>query len=176
MLRLTGKRVIIYNGVSLLIVIETSSPEETGILGEKLGSFLRSGDLICLYGGLGAGKTCFAQGLARGLGIKDSVTSPTFTLINEHYGRLPLFHMDVYRLDSIEEMDDLGYEEYFYDGGVTLIEWADKIEELLPGERLDISFDRTPEGEDFRQITLLPRGERYRLLIKELMFIVRSGN
>ncbi|MFX4262105.1 tRNA (adenosine(37)-N6)-threonylcarbamoyltransferase complex ATPase subunit type 1 TsaE [Pelotomaculum propionicicum] len=159
-----------------MTVIKTSSAEETGILGEKLGLLLGAGDLICLYGGLGAGKTCFAQGVARGLGIEGAVTSPTFTLINEHYGRLPLFHMDVYRLDSAAEMDDLGYEEFFYGGGVTLVEWAEKIGELLPEERLDISIDRTPEGEDLRQVTLSPRGERYRILIKELMAVVRSGN
>jgi tRNA threonylcarbamoyladenosine biosynthesis protein TsaE len=157
-------------------MIETLSPEETGILGEKLGSILRAGDMICLYGGLGAGKTCFAQGIARGLGIGDTVTSPTFTLINEYYGRLPFYHMDVYRLDSAMEMDDLGYEEYFYSGGVILIEWADKINELLPEERLDITINRCPEEEGCRQITILPRGEKYRLLIEELMTVVRAGN
>ncbi len=157
-------------------MVNTISAEETAILGEKLGSLLNAGDLICLYGSLGAGKTRFAQGVARGLGIEGTVTSPTFTLINEHYGRLPFFHMDVYRLDSAAEMDDLGYEEFFYGGGVTLVEWAEKIGGLLPEERLDISIDRTPEGEDFRQVTLSPRGERYRLLIKELKDVVRSGN
>ena len=146
------------------------------MLGEKLGALLGAGDLICLYGGLGAGKTCFAQGIARGLGVEGAVTSPTFTLINEHYGRLPFFHMDVYRLDSVAEMEDLGYEEYFYDGGVTLVEWAEKIDELLPEDRLDISIDRTGEGEDFRQVTLSPRGERFRLLVKELMVVVRPGD
>lgn len=161
-----------------MVVIKTSSAAETGMLGEKLGTLLGAGDLICLYGGLGAGKTCFAQGVARGLGIEGAVTSPTFTLINEHYGRLPFFHMDVYRLDSVTEMEDLGYEEYFYDGGVTLVEWAEKIDELLPEDRLDISIDRTGagEGEDFRQVTLSPRGERFRLLIKELMVVVHPGD
>lgn len=157
-------------------MIETSSPDETGLIGEKLGFLLRAGDTICLYGGLGAGKTCFAQGIARGLDIEDTVTSPTFTLINEHYGRLPLFHMDVYRLNSIMEMDDLGYEEYFYNGGVTLIEWAEKIDELLPDERLDVRINRCPAGEDIRQIAFSPRGERYRLLVKELMEIVHTGH
>jgi tRNA threonylcarbamoyladenosine biosynthesis protein TsaE len=157
-------------------MIETSSPEETGLIGEKLGFLLRAGDMICLYGGLGAGKTCFAQGIARGLGIKETVTSPTFTLINEHYGRLPFFHMDVYRLDSIMEMDDLGYEEYFCNGGVTLIEWAEKINELLPEERLDVKINRCPAGEDIRQIDFSPLGERYRLLVKELMAVVRTGH
>ena len=86
--------------------------------------------------------------------------------------------MDVYRLDSVMEMEDLGYEEYFYDGGVTLVEWAEKIEELLPEDRLDISIDRAAagEGEDFRQVTLSSRSERYRLLIKELMTFVRPGD
>jgi tRNA threonylcarbamoyladenosine biosynthesis protein TsaE len=163
-------------GVGLLIVIETSSPEETGILGEKLGSFLRAGDMICLYGGLGAGKTRFAQGIALGMGIEGAVTSPTFTLINEYYGRLPLFHMDVYRLNSAMEMEDLGYEEYFYNGGVTLVEWAEKIIELIPEERLDITISRCPAREDSRQIAFSPRGERYRLLIKELMAVVRPGH
>lgn len=175
MLRLAGKWFNLY-GVCLLTVIETSSPEETGILGEKLGSILRAGDMVCLYGGLGAGKTCFAQGIARGLGIEGTVTSPTFTLINEYYGRLPFYHMDVYRLDSVMEMDDLGYEEYFYSGGVILIEWAEKINELLPEERLDITINRCPEEEGCRQITISLRGERYRLLIEELMTFVRAGN
>lgn len=175
MLRLAGKWFNLY-GVCLLIVIDTSSPEETGILGEKLGSILRAGDMLCLYGGLGAGKTCFAQGIARGLGIEDTVTSPTFTLINEYYGRLPFYHMDVYRLGSVMEMDDLGYEEYFYSGGVILIEWSEKINELLPEERLDITINRCPEEEGCRQITISPRGERYRLLIEELMTFVRAGN
>jgi len=161
-----------------LVIIKTSSAAETGMLGEKLSALLGAGDLICLYGGLGAGKTCFAQGVARGLGVEGAVTSPTFTLINEYYGRLPFFHMDVYRLDSVMEMEDLGYEEYFYDGGVTLVEWAEKIEELLPEDRLDISIDRAAagEGEDFRQVTLSSRSERYRLLIKELMTFVRPGD
>ena len=175
MLRLAGKRFNLY-GVCLVTVIETSSPEETGILGKQLGSILRAGDMLCLYGGLGAGKTCFAQGIARGLGIEGAVTSPTFTLINEYYGRLPLYYMDVYRLDSVMEMDDLGYEEYFYSGGVILIEWAEKINELLPEERLDITIDRCPEEEGCRQIAISPRGERYRLLIEELMTVVRAGN
>jgi len=161
-----------------LFTIETSSAQETGQLGEKLGSLLGPGDIICLYGELGVGKTTFAQGVARGLDIEDRVTSPTFTLINEYYGRLPFFHMDAYRLDSSAEMADLGYEEYFYDGGVTLIEWAEKIKDLLPPDRLDITIDRvaTAEDEDRRQVNLWPRGEISPRFVEELMDSVCPGD
>ncbi len=161
-----------------MVVMKTASAAETGMLGEKLGSLLGAGDLVCLYGGLGAGKTCLAQGIARGLGVEDAVSSPTFTLINEYYGRLPLFHMDVYRLDSATEMEDLGYEEYFYDGGVTLVEWAEKIDGLLPADRLDVFIDgNVEEGEEeSRKVTFLPGGERFRLLMKELIAVVCPGD
>lgn len=157
-------------------VIKTSSPEETTGVGEKLGALLRTGDMICLNGDLGAGKTRFAQGVARGLGIDGPVTSPTFTLINEYHGRLPLYHMDVYRLGDSLEMEDLGYEEYFYGDGVTLVEWAERVKELLPEERLDIYINRYTESENSREITTAPRGERYRRLVEELMAVVCAGN
>lgn len=159
-----------------MFVIYTSSPEETAVLGEKLAAHLKAGDLVCLNGDLGAGKTRFAQGLARGLGVAGPVTSPTFTLINEYQGRLPLYHMDVYRLGDPLELEDLGYEEYFYGGGVTLVEWGELVEELLPEERLDLRIARCPAGEELRQITAAPRGERYRLLVEELMADVCAGN
>lgn len=159
-----------------MTVIYTSSPEETAAVGEKLAPLLRAGDVICLNGDLGAGKTRFAQGVARGLGVEGPVTSPTFTLINEYQGRLPLFHMDVYRLGDPLELEDLGYEEYFYGDGVTLLEWAERAGKLLPAERLDIYLKRRPEGEDLRMITTEPRGERYRRLVEELMTVVRTGN
>lgn len=157
-------------------VIKTSSPEETVGVGEKLAPFLKAGDVICLNGDLGAGKTRFVQGLARGLGINGPVTSPTFTLINEYHGRLPLYHMDVYRLDDPLEMEDLGYEEYFYGDGVTVVEWAERVDGLLPAERLDIVINRCPEGEDLREIITVPRGERYRRLVEELITVVCTGN
>jgi len=159
-----------------LPVIITSSAEETAGVGEKVGLLLRAGDVICLYGDLGAGKTRFAKGVALGLGVKGPVTSPTFILINEYQGRLPFYHMDVYRLDDPSEMEDLGYEEYFYGDGVTVVEWADKVQELLPEERLDITIKRRPEGEDYREITPAPRGEKYRRLVKELTAVVCAGN
>lgn len=154
----------------------TKSPEETARIGTTLGSLLRAGDIICLQGELGAGKTCFAKGIARGMGIEGPVTSPTFTLVNEYHGDLTLYHFDVYRLNGSEEMDDIGYEEYFYGDGVTLVEWAERIREVLPAERLDILIDRGTKGEEFREITMLPRGDRYRLLVEELMKVVCSGN
>lgn len=159
-----------------MYVFRTSSAAETAGFGEITGSFLDSGDVVCLYGNLGAGKTKFAQGVARGLGIEDPVTSPTFTLINEYQGRLPLYHMDVFRLCSPLEMEDLGYEEYFYGSGVTLIEWADIVHQILPQDRLDITITRCPEGDDFREITLAPLGDRFRQLVEELMTVVRIGN
>lgn len=159
-----------------MFVFKTSSDAETAGLGEKVGLLLGYGDVVCLYGELGAGKTMFARGVARGLGVEDPVTSPTFTLINEYQGRLPLYHMDVFRLASPLEMEDLGYEEYFYGNGVTLIEWADIVHQLLPQDRLDITIARCPEGDDFREITLLPHGERYRQLVRELVAFVRAGN
>ncbi len=154
----------------------TSSPEETAGVGQKLGGLLLAGDVICLNGELGAGKTKFAQGVARGLGVESPVKSPSFTLIHEYRGRLPFYHMDVYRLNDPLELEDLGYEEYFYGDGVTLLEWADQVRGLLPDERLDIYIDRRPEGEDCRELKVKPKGERYRRLVEELMTVACAGN
>lgn len=157
-------------------VIKTSSPEETVRAGEVLGALLEPGDLLCLSGDLGAGKTTFARGVALGLGIKGRVTSPTFILINEYQGKIPMYHMDVYRLDGPAGMDELGYEEYFYGNGVTLVEWAEKVENILPGERMDIYLAPSPEDSDAREITLKPRGGRYCRLVKEMTASVCSGD
>lgn len=157
-------------------VIRTASPEETARVGEALGSLLEPGDLLCLSGELGAGKTTFARGVARGLGVAGRVTSPTFILINEYLGRLPLYHMDVYRLDGPAGMEDLGYEEYFYGSGVTLVEWAEKVEEILPGERMDIYLATSAADSDAREITLTPRGSHYCRLVEELMASVCPGD
>lgn len=153
----------------------THSPEETARLGMVLGLLLRAGDMICLIGDLGAGKTCFAQGVARGMGIEGPVSSPTFTLVNEYYGELILYHLDVYRLNSPDELEDLGYEEIFYGDGVTLLEWAERVQEALPDERLEVSIKRQPGEEDARVIEISPRGERYGILVEELKSVVRSG-
>ena len=112
----------------------THGPEETEALGEKLAQHLRPGDVIAFYGDLGAGKTAFTRGLARGLGVTEPVTSPTYTIVNEYLsGRLPLFHFDMYRLGSAEELFDIGWEDYLERGGVCAVEWSENVEEALAG-------------------------------------------
>lgn len=145
--------------------VYTSSPEETVLLAEKLGQLVKRGTVITLEGDLGAGKTHFTKGLAKGLEIKKTVNSPTFTIIKEYKGRLPLYHMDVYRISEGEE--ELGFDEYFYGEGVTVIEWASLIEEQLPKEKLEIKIFR--EGDQDRKIVFIPQGEEYILLCKELL-------
>ncbi|HBV98580.1 MAG TPA: tRNA (adenosine(37)-N6)-threonylcarbamoyltransferase complex ATPase subunit type 1 TsaE [Desulfotomaculum sp.] len=154
--------------------LESKTPGDTYKIGELLGSMAEPGDIFCLSGDLGAGKTVLAKGVAAGLGVEGRVASPTFTLINEHRGRMPFYHMDVYRLGGPEDMADLGYEEYFYGPGVTLVEWAEIIDGVLPEERLDISIAR--DGEELRTITVEPRGDRYLRLAEELKIHVCSGS
>lgn len=154
--------------------IVTLSPVETARVGELLGRLLVPGDVVCLIGDLGAGKTNLAQGLARGLGIIDQVTSPTFTLINEYNGRLPLFHMDLYRLEGAGDLADLGYEEYIYGDGVTVVEWADRAIEALPLERLDIKLYAVADEVEQRRLVFEPVGERFLRLTEELVKVVRT--
>lgn len=123
--------------------------------GEKLADVLKSGDVVCLTGDLGAGKTTLTKSIAAGLGINDYVTSPSYTIVNEYEGRLALYHFDVYRINDIEEMYELGYEEYFYGEGVCVIEWAGMIEELLPD---NIIWIEIYQGESFEERKLLIKG------------------
>lgn len=118
--------------------IKTAGPEETHGLGIKIGKALQPGIVVALIGDLGAGKTTLAKGIARGLDVESLVHSPTFTLIHEHEGRMPMYHFDLYRTERPEELDDLGYEDYFYGSGASVVEWAEKIEGLLPADRLEI--------------------------------------
>lgn len=138
------------------MVIETYSPEETFALGEKMGRDARPGEVYTLIGDLGVGKTVFTQGIASGLGITEPVSSPTFTIVQVYEeGRMPFYHFDVYRIGDIEEMEEIGYEDYFYGEGLTLIEWADLIEELLPMKRREIRIEKDLEkGFDYRKITV----------------------
>ena len=132
----------------------TNTPEETEALGARLARALEPGAVVAFTGDLGAGKTAFVRGLARGLGIRDRVTSPTFTVVNEYEGgRLPLFHFDLYRLGSADELFDIGWEDYLARGGVCAVEWSERMEELLePGTiRVDL---RRGEDEDRRVITV----------------------
>ncbi len=149
-----------------MIKIITKTPQELSYLGNRMAQLVQPGDLIALDGDLGAGKTLLTQGLAQGLEITEDISSPTFTIIHEYEsGRLPLYHMDVYRLKQPEEMYDLGYEEYFYGEGVTVVEWAQRIEALLPDLYLGIEILVVPEG---RALCFSPHGARYERFIEEL--------
>ncbi|MFP5116165.1 tRNA (adenosine(37)-N6)-threonylcarbamoyltransferase complex ATPase subunit type 1 TsaE [Bacillaceae bacterium C204] len=141
----------------------TTDSEETSQFAARLAGFLQPGDVIALEGDLGAGKTTFTKGLAKGLEIKKTVNSPTFTIIKEYKGKLPLYHMDVYRVADAYE--DLGFDEYFEGDGVTVVEWAHLIEEQLPQERLTIYLYR--EEGDQRRMVFVPQGKRYEQLCKE---------
>ncbi len=138
------------------MVIETNSPEETYQLGVDLGKAALPGQVYTLTGDLGVGKTVFTQGLAKGLDIEEPVNSPTFTIVQVYEeGRLPFYHFDVYRIGDIEEMDEIGYEDYFFGDGVCLIEWANLIEEILPEKRTEILIEKDLEkGFDYRKITI----------------------
>lgn len=120
----------------------TKSAEETIELGKRIGAFLLPNDVIALIGSLGAGKTTLIQGIAEGLDVKDYITSPTFIIINEYQGRLPFYHIDLYRLDEVKDIEDLGIEEYFNRGGVCVIEWAEKLKDLMPkkAEKVEIEI------------------------------------
>ena len=142
------------------MIIESFSPEDTFRVGEQLAKDARPGDIYTLDGDLGVGKTIFTKGMAKGLGIEEPVTSPTFTILQEYEsGRLPLYHFDVYRIGDPEEMDEIGYEDYFYGQGICLIEWAGLIEELIPKEAVRICIEKNLEkGLDYRRIRI-ERGE-----------------
>ena len=137
-------------------VIESYSPEETGKLGRKLGENAKPGEVYTLIGDLGVGKTVLTQGIADGLGITEAICSPTFTIVQVYEeGRIPFYHFDVYRIGDIEEMDEIGYEDYFYGDGLCMIEWANLIEEILPDTYKEITIEKDLEkGFDYRKITI----------------------
>jgi len=138
------------------MIIETNSARETADLGYELGKKAIAGQVYTLIGDLGVGKTVFTQGLARGLDIEEPISSPTFTIVQIYEeGRLPFYHFDVYRIGDIEEMEEIGYEDYFFGSGITLIEWANLIKELLPDKYTQISIKKDfSKGFDFRQIEI----------------------
>ena len=138
------------------IVLEAFSPEDTACLGQRLGEMCVPGQVYTLIGDLGVGKTVFTQGFAKGLGIREPVNSPTFTIVQVYEeGRLPLYHFDVYRIDDIDEMDEIGYEDYFFGCGVCLVEWSSRIKELIPSDAVEIVLEKDLEkGFDFRRITV----------------------
>ena len=136
------------------MTVITKSPEQTELLGKKLAAFLRPGDVIAYYGDLGAGKTAFTRGLAAGLGIREAVTSPTYTIVNEYLsGRMPLFHFDMYRLSSSDELFDIGWEDYLARGGVCAVEWSENVEDALT-DAISITIEKDPAQLDWRKITI----------------------
>lgn len=146
----------------------SKSPEDTKKLGAKIAILLKKGDVLALVGELGSGKTTFTKGIAKGLGVAHSkyVNSPSFVIVNEYKGRLPLYHMDLYRLDRLSQIETIGYEEYLWSGGVCVIEWADKIKKLLPGEYIEIELRH--RGAKERAIRLIPKGRRYKQLSESI--------
>lgn len=143
------------------MIIETNTPKETFDFGKTLGMQAVPGTVYTLIGDLGVGKTVFTQGLAKGLDILEPISSPTFTIVQVYEeGRLPLYHFDVYRIGDVEEMEEIGYEDYFYGEGVSLIEWANLIEEILPEQYTEIKIEKDLEkGFDYRKITVTAIGE-----------------
>lgn len=146
---------------------KTKSSIETEKIGFKLGNLLKRGSIVLISGELGVGKTVLTKGIAKGMGIDDYVTSPTFMIVNEHLGDIPLYHFDVYRIDDYTELYDIGYEEYFYGDGVCVIEWPEKIKPLIPKENI---FIRMNMGDTFdeRTIEIVSNGEKYDEVVKEM--------
>ncbi len=142
------------------MVFSSDSPARTEALGERMASRLRPGDVIACYGGLGMGKTAFTRGLARGLGVTEPVTSPTYTIVNEYLGgRMPLFHFDMYRLGSSDELFDIGWEDYLARGGVCCVEWSENVDDAFE-DPIRVTFARGDSGDDSRVITV-EGGERF---------------
>ncbi|TET50539.1 MAG: tRNA (adenosine(37)-N6)-threonylcarbamoyltransferase complex ATPase subunit type 1 TsaE [Dehalococcoidia bacterium] len=153
--------------------LNSHSPEQTQLLGSCLGELAQRADVFLLVGELGAGKTCLAQGIARGLEVEEYAFSPSFVILREYHGRLPLYHIDFYRLDRIEEIADLALEEYFFGDGVCVIEWAEKGLPIVPRDNLLITIRYTSAAKRGRSVSLKPQGQRYRELIEQLK--IREG-
>jgi len=149
--------------------LTSNSPEQTQQLGVSIGKVALPGGIFLLVGNLGVGKTCLTQGIAWGLGIKEYAVSPSFVLVRELYGRLPLYHIDLYRLDHIEEIEDLGLDEYLYGNGVCVVEWAEKGLAVLPAEHLMIEISYLSDTE--RSFRFKLSGQRYREVINQLKLL-----
>jgi tRNA threonylcarbamoyladenosine biosynthesis protein TsaE len=145
--------------------VETHSAEETIAFAHKLATLLTPGDVLTLEGDLGAGKTTFTKGIATGLGITRTLSSPTFTIVKEYEGKMPLYHMDVYRLEGSDE--DIGFDEYFHGNGIAVVEWAQFIEDYLPDERLNITIKYLDE--QLRIIALEPVGKHFEEVVKTMI-------
>jgi tRNA threonylcarbamoyladenosine biosynthesis protein TsaE len=155
--------------------LKSHNPEQTQLLGSYLGELAQENDLFLLTGDLGSGKTCLVQGIAHGLAITEYAFSPSFVLVREYHGRLPLCHIDLYRLDHVAEISDLGLEECLYNNRVCAVEWAEKGLALWPRNNLLIRLDYVSGSETQRIIRLKPEGQRYSQLVKELELILSRG-
>ena len=157
------------------LAVRTRSSEETFSLAARVGTILRAGDVVALAGDLGMGKTVFAKGIACALGVDEVVVSPTFTLVREYEGRVPLVHVDVYRLDHLQELHDVGFDELLGGRAVTVVEWGDRVSALLPVDRLDVLL--TPgDGDDDRLVTFAPAGRSWAVRGDALATLVDAGD
>lgn len=147
--------------------IEVCNLKDTEIVGKIIARNLEKGTVLCLDGDLGAGKTTLTQFIAKEFGVNECITSPTFTIIKEYEGKLPFYHMDVYRIDSEDDMYDLGYEEYIYSEGITIIEWSQKIINMLPENRINIDIQRVND-DNLRVLSITGKGHSYDKIIEEL--------
>jgi tRNA threonylcarbamoyladenosine biosynthesis protein TsaE len=144
------------------------SEKETQLIGRNLGKLLYKGDIVCLNGDLGTGKTVLVKGIAKALGIDEYITSPTFTIVNEYDSEIPLFHFDVYRINSPDEMYEIGFEEYIDNKGIVVIEWADLISEIIPEENVNVIISKLDKNYDLREIEISFNGERFKEYEKKL--------
>ena len=156
------------NGHIARLKLLSRNPEETFLIGKIIGNSLSEKNVVALVGDLGTGKTCLTRGIARGLGVSDEyqITSPSFTLINEYQGRMMLYHFDLFRLSRASEMDEMGYDEYLFGQGVSVIEWADKAENMLPDDTLFVSISYTDENE--RSIIISGQKEKIAIISEQL--------
>jgi len=153
-----------------MLTINTNNSDRTKELGIDIGKLLSSGDIICLSGDLGTGKTTFVNGLANGLEIKEYITSPTFTIVNEYVGKYKLYHFDVYRINDPEELYNIGFDEYIYSEAISVIEWAELVSEIVPKEKLWIKITKNTDiSDEYRKFEIDSIGNRYELLINELI-------
>jgi tRNA threonylcarbamoyladenosine biosynthesis protein TsaE len=150
------------------LTLDSHSPEETQLLGSYLGGLAQKADVFLLTGELGTGKTCLVQGIARGLNVREYAFSPSFVILRQYHGRLPLYHIDFYRLDCVEEIADLGLDEYFHGDGVCAVEWAEKGLQVVPQDNLLVSIHYVSLSQTGRSIRLRSQGERYDELMKQL--------
>ena len=156
-----------------MLKLVSKSPEETHRLGQELGRLAQPGDILLLTGELGAGKTCLTQGVAWGLGIEGYATNPTFIVVNQYQGRLTMYHIDLYRIDTLSEVSDLGLDDYLYGDGVCVVEWADKALEAFPAERLLVEMGFISDTS--RSIAFKPSGDRYKTLISQMGRVTKEA-